>query len=107
MTHKLFEYITPNLGSLSLELRKFPCDPREVRGLINLMPIMFDRTFQIFDSILSQLPVSKYRTPAVIAKEARMMQSLSFPHCGLDSFYGLKKHLMPFPAYYVLFVPLR
>lgn len=90
-----------------MDLKRFPCDPLEVRGLINMMPNMFDRTFKIFDSILTQLPVSKYRTPAVIAKETRMMQSLSYPHCGFDSFYGLKKHLMPFPAYYVMFVPLR
>ena len=100
-----FIYSKPKqfLGALSLTLRKFKCDPREVRSLVNLLPIMMAHTRKIFESIITKLPTHKF----YVDKDTVVMHSLAYPKSELENFYGLRKSLMPFPAYYVQYPPLR
>lgn len=91
------------LGALSLDLRQYPCDPSEVRNLLESMPAMLTRTTKIFESIITKIPKHKYFHD----EDTKVMHSLAYPKSELESFYGLEKSLMPYPAYYIMYPPLR
>ena len=64
---------------------------------------MFDRTVTIFESIVTKISKHKY----FIDNDTKVMSIFTYPKSELDSCYGLRKHLMPYPAYYLLYPPLR
>ena len=91
------------IGSLCHDLKKYSIDPREYLALKNVLPNLWAETFKVFELVFEKLPVHRYFTD----DETMKLKLLSYPHSQTESFYGLKKKLMPLPAYFVMYPPLR
>ena len=78
-------------------------DPREVLSLLNLIPIWWKENERIFKSIFPKIAQHKFGG----VEHVITMERLAYPLSRQEWFYGLEKKWMPFPAYYVLFPPLR
>ena len=87
-----------------MKLKQFQCDPKDVRQLKEILPQMYTEISTIFGLVWQEMPTRKYRFNE---EEPLLLTRLAYPQSGYNDFYGLKKHLMPVPSYFVLYRPLR